>query len=85
MDFSSISSEVALSYGRTDERRFKDLKRKLESFICYKGRKTAVGGTTTNELLNKFNNIPDQEASIFRRLLKKIAISKGDYWHLNTK
>ena len=60
VDSSSMSSEVALLSGRTDEWHFKDLKRKLESLICYKGREMADGGPTTNELLNKFNNIPDQ-------------------------
>ena len=85
MASSSMSSEVAISSVRTDERRFKDLKRKLESLICYKGGKTAGVGPTTNELLNKFNNIPDQEDSVFRRLLKKIAISKGVKWHLKTR
>ena len=45
---SSMSSEVALSSVRTDERRFKDLKRNLEYFISYKGGETAGGGPTTN-------------------------------------
>ena len=45
---SSMSSEVAISSGRTDERRFKDLKRNLEYFISYKGGETAGGGPTTN-------------------------------------
>ena len=79
-----MSSEVAISYGITDEISFKDLKRNLESFICHKGGETAGGGTTTNELLHKFNNIPYQEASLFRRLIKTIAISKGGKWHLKT-
>ena len=69
-----MSSEVAISSGRTYERRFKDIKRKLEYFICYKGGETAGGVPATNELLNKFNNIPDQEASVFMRLLKTMAI-----------
>ena len=85
MASSFMSSEMSLSSRRIDERRFKDLKRKLESLICYKGGKTAGGGPTTNELLNKFNNIPDQEASVFRRLLKTIAISKGGEWHIKTR
>ena len=85
VDSYSMLSEVALSSRRTDERRFKYLKRNLDFFICYKGGETAGGSPITNALLNKLNNIPDQEDSVFRRLLKKIAISKGVKWHLKTR
>ena len=60
--------------------KYVDLLRKIERFIrC----KTAAGkAPSTRDLLNAFRDVSDNDAAVFRNLLKSIASIKNGHWTL---
>ena len=40
------------------------------------------GGVETGRLLNEFNDVPDQDAAIFKRLLNNVGYKESGKWFL---
>ena len=62
-----------------DSKKYSALLLRLRNYLR---RRAINGGPTTRELLAEFKDVPDNDAAVFRKMLKSIAVIKNGQWTL---
>jgi DNA excision repair protein ERCC-6 len=70
------------SMTHNDLTQYSELLRRIRAYVRRHGGHRAGGGPTTEELLGEFDNVPNCDAAIFRRLLNSIASVQNGRWRL---
>ena len=68
--------------GDKDANRYADLLKRVQTYVRRCGGYRQGGGPTTDEVLKEFDDVPADEAAVFRRLLSSVAKVERGKWRL---